>query len=454
MIKKMKTAVKSWKIRTKLSILMLAAAIASLSLFWGIWSNMGNVWDFLCRFPSITWDENALIEELEANAKYYDVPDREENKDAQAEFKSFFAPKDEYTGIYVYEIGGDGLFRAGAYPEITERMVYGSLLDAGYKISSGEIENHDQRPMEFRNGKYSVMIYSYHAMKMVYPYLLFSVLISVGAFLTINLFFINRRMKDVLCLKDEVLQMASGNLKHPVPDCGEDEIGILAEELDKLRTALDENICQEEESRKANQDLITAISHDLRTPLTILNGYLEVLQLKKIPKSMEEEYLARCLQKTSDIKEMTDKMFEYALVFEETEAVNMEKVPVQDLQEILQENLDFLRLAGFEAEVNIEESQGFMKGDIVILKRIFNNLFSNILKYGDKKNPVRLTFKTEKQQLKTTLINTVKKEVNETDSNRIGLKSVEKMVEIHGGELYVLSEADIYTIQVSIPRGT
>ena len=57
-------------------------------------------------------------------------------------------------------------------------------------------------------------------------------LISVGAFLTINLFFINRRMKDVLCLKDEVLQMASGNLKHPVPDCGEDEIGILAEELD------------------------------------------------------------------------------------------------------------------------------------------------------------------------------------------------------------------------------
>ena len=168
---------------------------------------------------------------------------------------------------------------------------------------------------------------------------------------------------------------------------------------------------------------------------------------------MEEEYLARCLQKTSDIKEMTDKMFEYALVFEETEAVNIEKVPVQDLLEILQENLDFLRLAGFEAEVNIEESQGFIKGDVVILKRIFNNLFSNILKYGDKKNPVRLTFKTEKQQLKTTLINTVKKELNETDSNRIGLKSVEKMVEIHGGELYVLSEADIYTTQVSIPKG-
>lgn len=449
-IKKMKSAVKSWKIRTKLSILMLASAIVSLFLFWFVWSNMGNVWKFLCRFPSITWDEQALIEELEVNAKYYDVPEREENKEEQAEIKSFFAPKDEYTGIYIYEIGGKGLYRAGAYPEITERVVYGSLLDAGYKVSSGEIENYDEIAIEFRNGTYSVMIYSYHAMKMVYPYLLISVLISVGVFLAINLLFINRRMKQVLCLKDEVLQMASGDLKHPVPDCGEDEIGILAEELDKLRTALDENIRQEEESRKANQDLITAISHDLRTPLTILNGYLEVLQLKKIPESMEEEYLSRCLQKTSDIKEMTDKMFEYALVFEETEEVNMEKVPVQAVLEILQENLDFLKLAGFEAEVTMEESRGTVIGDATMLKRIFNNLFSNILKYGDKKIPVSLTFKTEKQQMKITLINTVKKEVNETDSNRIGLKSVGKMVERHGGELYVLNEGGIYTVQVKI----
>ena len=55
-----------------------------------------------------------------------------------------------------------------------------------------------------------------------------------------------------------------------------------------------------------------------------------------------------------------------------------------------------------------------------------------------------------RDRLKTTLINTVKKELNETDSNRIGLKSVEKMVEIHGGELYVLSEADIYLSLIHI----
>ena len=68
------------------------------------------------------------------------------------------------------------------------------------------------------------------------------------------------------------------------------------------------------------------MSHDLRTPLTILNGYLEVLRLNRNPE-MHEEYLKRCLQKTSDIREMTDRMFEYALVFEEGEEPKVKEIP-------------------------------------------------------------------------------------------------------------------------------
>ena len=63
------------------------------------------------------------------------------------------------------------------------------------------------------------------------------------------------------------------------------------------------------------------MSHDLRTPLTILNGYLEILKLGRNDPKMQEEYLERCLRKTADIKEMTDKMFEYALVFEDRAVV-------------------------------------------------------------------------------------------------------------------------------------
>lgn len=159
---------------------------------------------------------------------------------------------------------------------------------------------------------------------LVYPYLIFTLLLSLGLFLGTNIFFINRKVKDVLSVKDEILQMSAGDLTHPVPHCGEDEIGVLAEELDHLRITLKEQIQREKESRQANQDLITAMSHDLRTPLTILNGYLEVMRLEQTPQIDKLEYMERCIQKANDIKEITDKMFEYALVYEEFEEVHME----------------------------------------------------------------------------------------------------------------------------------
>lgn len=451
MIKKITARIRKLKIRTKLSLLMLTSAVISLLLFSFLWKNVGNVWDFLCRYPALSWDRQGLVETLKETAKYYDVPESEKDKEGAAKIAPFFDVKDEYTGVYIYESDGDGMYRAGSYPQIMDEQVFGSLMDLGYRVTTGKIEEYDIIPMEFHNGEYNVYIYSYHALNMVYPYLILSVLVSVAVFLSLTMIFINRKMKGILNMKDEILLMASGELDHKIPDCGEDEIGILSGELDNLRIALKENIQQEEESRKANQDLITAISHDLRTPLTILNGYLEVLKLKRIPPETEEEYLDRCLQKTSDIKEMTDKMFEYALVFEETEDVNMTEISVGTVRGFLKENLEFLHLAGFETDAMIEDCTGRILGDEAMLKRIFNNLFSNILKYGDKRNPVKLTLHTEKQQIKISLINTVKTEKGDIDSNRIGLKSVDKMVGLHGGSVYVMNQAGVYNVQITFP---
>ena len=77
-----------------------------------------------------------------------------------------------------------------------------------------------------------------------------------------------------------------------------------------------------------------AMSHDLRTPLTVLNGYLEVLKLKKGDPEKQEEYIDRCLKKTGDIRALTDRMFEYALVYEDTETARLRQIPVALLERI------------------------------------------------------------------------------------------------------------------------
>ena len=192
------------------------------------------------------------------------------------------------------------------------------------------------------------------------------------------------------------------------------------------------------------------MSHDLRTPLTVLRGYLEILRLGKNA-DMQTEYLNRCIQKTEDIQEMSDRMFEYALVYEKNIQPELRRLTSALLLEHLMENADFLHLTGFQTSPQIpDEPFPDFEGDPALIKRIFNNLFSNILKYGDKKTPVVITFcqKTDSHnvpQLIITLENAVKSDLAGIESNRIGLKSAEKMMQLMHGQLNYTQSNNFFT---------
>ena len=97
-------------------------------------------------------------------------------------------------------------------------------------------------------------------------------------------------MKYINILKEEVLNMSQGDLNHPMTIKSHDELSILAREVDILRTTLDSNYQNESKIKEAHQELITSLSHDLRTPLTTLRGYLDILSLHcyKDKKQMDE----------------------------------------------------------------------------------------------------------------------------------------------------------------------
>lgn len=279
-------------------------------------------------------------------------------------------------------------------------------------------------------------------------------------------------MRSVILLKQTIQQMASGDLKSYVPKFYQDEIGILAHELDGLRTALSETLIREQESQKANQDLISALSHDLRTPLTILNGYLEVAKLNKIPE-MQTEYLNRCLSKSDEIREITDRIFEYAYVYEETETPTLTPLPVRLLSQHLEENAGFLRLMGFTVNTDLQKGAFspflpsdsgcclpnrigqsdplYFAGDKTLIKRIFNNLFSNIIKYGSKKEPINIIGSADCRKISVVLENTVKPDFSGIESTRIGLKSVRKMLALMDGTLETTGSLETFTAILELP---
>ena len=88
------------------------------------------------------------------------------------------------------------------------------------------------------------------------------------------------------------------------------------------------------------------------------------------------------------IKALTDHMFEYAFAYETNEEAVLKRMEIGQVKEILLGNCEFVELAGFTIEGQMEDIEGLMYADEMMLKRMSSNLFSNILKYADKGKPI------------------------------------------------------------------
>lgn len=447
----MSKRLKNMKINTKFVLVVLLSVFVSLGIFALLWCYKWEIleWSGDWSFAKLQVDEDEFWNELRDEAKTYDLPDSESDVAKTKALEPLFKLADKYTSIYIY--GKDGLYRAGKYATIMDESTgFRTFFDLGYRLTGGEGEDYREFEIEFKNETAQVVAVDYKRALYIYPFLLIAALLCVLIFLGIVLFFVRRKMREVLTLEQEILLMASGDLTHPVPVYSNDEIGILARELNNLRISLNDNILREQESRKANQDLITALSHDLRTPLTILTGYLEVIKLQRNPQK-QEEYLERCLKKTSDIKELTDQMFNYALVSEESEVPKMSWISTDYIMQCIHENCDFVELAGFSCRSEVADVTGILLTDKTMIKRIFTNLFSNILKYGDKGTEIKISGNMRNQKFEIQVENAIKKDRSDIGSNNIGLRNVQHMMHMMDGEIILNTSEKLFCIKLLFP---
>ncbi len=448
--------IKYLKIQTKMFLLIFAAGAFCMLLFRFLWLQKWDAWYFLSTDvssepPIFKKPQNDIWDKIYNEAVHYNVPESEDDKEAQKAIEPFLSQVDDYTAIYIYGLE-DGLYRAGYYPRIMlQNDTDAVLFQTGLEWTDGLGEQRIERPVKFKNGYANVIVVFYHATSFFIPYTICSLIFCIALFLFTILFFVNRKMKTIIRLKQNILQMSSGDLQTQVKNAGNDELGILAQELNRLRQTLHDNFLREQQIHTSNQELITALSHDLRTPLTILKGYLEIVKLN--PKNdMLPEYIARCINKTDDIKELTDRMFEYALVYDDTVAQTnnllLTSLSCAFFLNCLQEHADFLRLTGFATELSVAdlaEKTETILADETMIKRVFNNLFSNIIKYADKKEAVVIT-----ASLDTALIismkNKIKTSLDQIESTQIGMKSVQKIMEKIHADIFLRTNEGYFTV--------
>ncbi|MBG9791445.1 hypothetical protein ABD76_02440 [Paenibacillus dendritiformis] len=218
----------------------------------------------------------------------------------------------------------------------------------------------------------------------------------------------------------------------------------------------------EEERRK----MISNISHDLRTPLTSMLGYIDVLQNDTLSEKDREEYVNIIQRKGNDISNLIEYFFELAKIDAEDIAIEISRI---NLSGVVQETLlDFYY--DFEKEditpkINIPDYPLYVLGDPMSIRRILSNLLSNALRYGKEGKIVGIELREEKDWIwldiwnKGTVISksniehiferTYTGEYSRNPvlkGNGLGLAIVKRLVELQNGSITVTSEPEDKTV--------
>jgi len=255
---------------------------------------------------------------------------------------------------------------------------------------------------------------------------------------------------------NEVNKVADGDMHHVIKSKGNDEISRLSVNVDNMRESMIENFEKEREALDANTALITSMSHDIRTPLTVLLGYIDVMQNKTQTDSEMQEYLRAAESTAMRLKKLSDDMFSYFLVFGGKELeIKMESYDAATLiDQMLFEHVTLMQESGYKVEfsgVNYDSLFGAeVRTDAQKLIRIFDNIFSNIYKYADKHSPVSITAAERDDSIAITFTNVISKSATKVESNGIGLKTCRKLGEYINAGFECVSDDETFNVVLTL----
>ena len=308
-------------------------------------------------------------------------------------------------------------------------------------------------PVNFRDGVFTVAIYDTSRTLVSIAVNISALALAALVFLAAVLLYEQHITRTVQTLSRQVRQVSRGDLEMQITPQTADEIGQLALDVDTMRLSIIDKHQREEAAWKANSQLITAISHDVRTPLTALLGYLEIVSDEHLSPEERSAYLDICKNHALRLKGLTDELFGFFLVFgkPKPDQVLEEFDAAMLLEQVLLEHEMDLTQRGFQVEASAEAVTGSLRVDLGHFRRIFDNLFSNVRKYADPAYPVTITQRLDRDELLVTISNHINASATRVESNRIGLQTCHKLVAAMGGEFNQTRTKDTFSVEVLLP---
>ena len=306
----------------------------------------------------------------------------------------------------------------------------------------------------------------------------FLYLISGMGIFSLAFYLLQRRSIGYISrLAEGISAIAAGNLETKIEVKGDDEFSEMAENINKMTVELRELLNIERESEQSKTDLITNIAHDLRTPLTSIIGYLELLSGKnrvQLSPEMQQKYLEIAYNKSRRLEQLIADLFSFTKLSYGKITMKVSYVDiVKLLSQLLEESYPSFVEKGLSYELRSNVPMLEIAADGNLLARLFENLIGNAIKYGadGKRVTVRINAEEENDVVEVKVINygyvipekalplifikfyrVDQSRSTQTGGTGLGLAIAKDIAQMHGGSISVSSDLSgtVFSVRLKI----
>ncbi|MET3288264.1 UNVERIFIED_CONTAM: signal transduction histidine kinase [Brevibacillus sp. OAP136] len=281
-----------------------------------------------------------------------------------------------------------------------------------------------------------------------------------------------RKMREMEEIAYGVKEIEKGNLQFRIQEKSKDELGSLAISINRMASELDQMIERERQAEKVKDELITNVSHDLRTPLTSIMGYMRLVKDRQYKNQAQlEEYVDIAYGKSEQLKKLIEDLFDFTRLHHEGDSLKKEKVSLNQMLRQLLEELDPIAKDNnvtFQKDFPSEPIK--VEVDPNLMVRAFENVLTNAIKYSTHPGKILVKLVRHSDSVQMTVSNPCealsKEEVHRlfdrfyrVDTSRtssksgagLGLAITKSIVDLHQGSIVVEYEDHVIRLSIFLP---
>lgn len=408
----------------------------------------------------VTYDYNSI--ENEAKGIISEITQSTNNNDDFLQSKCNEAYYNYDAKAFITDLDGKILFKSENVEEDTVDVFLLLANNADVDVNNGQ-EKRYIFPFTAGENRYYFIYSDVPTASIKYDYYteensILAIFLSLIVFAILFISITNSKMKYLDEIADGLKKIANEDLQYRIREDGRDELRNLASNINYMADEINRKIIAERQSEQAKADLITNVSHDLRTPLTSIMGYIGLVKEGKYDNDKEmKEYLNIAFNKAEKLKILINDLFEYTKFSSNAIKINKVKINLieflsqlsEELMPLFEENnLKLLSYYGKEEGIQVDIDPDKMV-------RVFENLFTNAIKYSYKPGVISIDVVKEKGFVTTVIRNrgeNIPKEKVEklfdrfyrveesrntqTGGTGLGLAISKNIVELHGGYIW------------------